>query len=373
MQKGPRRSPLIRNEVLYMSEPTTPAAILSERIAALRRECGLTQEQLGRRMGVSAQAVSKWEKGGAPDLALLPLLADRLGVSIDALFGRESGAPADAAELACRYIVSLPEGERLGAVCRLAWKMLQGVSDWLSGFPASGLDYMSSAYYTTPDGEELCLRALIDLPEGFAFGVGAQDISFLSIWPEPAAGYDAMLAGNEEYRALFACLAKPGCLELLRYLLSEPKKRWFVPAVAARETGLPLGQAEAALASLCEQGLLGSLELTLETGPATAYTLQAGSALLPTLCMARYLIGATDVYALCWDTRKKPLLRGPNAAARRAGAPAGAQPTGAMPQPPGAMPQPPDAMPQSPGTIPQPPGGQAPARPDDAREGGPRP
>lgn len=49
---------------------------LSERIAVLRRERGLTQEQLGQLVGVSAQAVSKWEKGGAPDVELLPTLAD---------------------------------------------------------------------------------------------------------------------------------------------------------------------------------------------------------------------------------------------------------------------------------------------------------
>ena len=46
--------------------------ILSEHIAELRRERGLTQEQLGQPLGVSAQAVSKWEKGGAPDVELWP-------------------------------------------------------------------------------------------------------------------------------------------------------------------------------------------------------------------------------------------------------------------------------------------------------------
>ena len=45
---------------------------LSRRISELRRTRGLTQEQLGRLAGVSAQAVSKWEKGGAPDVELLP-------------------------------------------------------------------------------------------------------------------------------------------------------------------------------------------------------------------------------------------------------------------------------------------------------------
>ncbi len=47
--------------------------ILSERIAALRKERGLTQEQLGRLVGVSYQAVGKWEKGGAPDIEMLTM------------------------------------------------------------------------------------------------------------------------------------------------------------------------------------------------------------------------------------------------------------------------------------------------------------
>ena len=62
---------------------------LSEQIAALRKERGLTQEQLGNLVGVSAQAVSKWEKGGTPDVELLPILSRQLGVTIDALFGME--------------------------------------------------------------------------------------------------------------------------------------------------------------------------------------------------------------------------------------------------------------------------------------------
>ena len=38
---------------------------LSDTITRLRKERGLTQEQLGQLVGVSAQAVSKWEKGGS--------------------------------------------------------------------------------------------------------------------------------------------------------------------------------------------------------------------------------------------------------------------------------------------------------------------
>ena len=38
---------------------------LKDRIAAVRRAAGLTQEQLADMLGVSAPAVSKWERGGS--------------------------------------------------------------------------------------------------------------------------------------------------------------------------------------------------------------------------------------------------------------------------------------------------------------------
>jgi len=59
---------------------------VGELIAALRREHGLTQAELGERLHVSSQAVSKWERGETlPDTASLPDLAAILGTSIDFL------------------------------------------------------------------------------------------------------------------------------------------------------------------------------------------------------------------------------------------------------------------------------------------------
>jgi len=73
------------------------AQILSERILSLRKEKGLTQEALAQRLGVSFQAVSKWEnEQSCPDIALLPLLADIFEVPVDNLFGRQTPEPPPA-------------------------------------------------------------------------------------------------------------------------------------------------------------------------------------------------------------------------------------------------------------------------------------
>ena len=60
---------------------------LGAKVKQLRARAGLTQEQLAERLGLSAQAVSKWETASAmPDITLLPLIAEQFGVSIDELF-----------------------------------------------------------------------------------------------------------------------------------------------------------------------------------------------------------------------------------------------------------------------------------------------
>ena len=61
---------------------------MGKRIMQLRKEKGYTQEQLAELMGVSAQAVSKWENDvSCPDISILPLLAEKLGVTTDELLG----------------------------------------------------------------------------------------------------------------------------------------------------------------------------------------------------------------------------------------------------------------------------------------------
>ena len=57
---------------------------LGKRIMQHRKRLGMTQEQLADRVGVSAQAVSKWENDlSCPDISLLPQLAEIFGITVD--------------------------------------------------------------------------------------------------------------------------------------------------------------------------------------------------------------------------------------------------------------------------------------------------
>lgn len=86
---------------------------LNERIIQARKQAGLTQEQLGEKLGVSRQAVSKWESGQAnPDVTYIIAMCRLFDVSADwLLFGKDSAAadsePMEAPQGAKTYCLFL--------------------------------------------------------------------------------------------------------------------------------------------------------------------------------------------------------------------------------------------------------------------------
>lgn len=98
---------------------------IGKRIALLRKEKGLKQEELAEMLGVSGQAVSKWENDQTcPDISLLPQLASILGVTVDELLsGKREMAPSvqilpeeqrkDIKEMMLRIIVDSADGDKV--------------------------------------------------------------------------------------------------------------------------------------------------------------------------------------------------------------------------------------------------------------------
>ena len=71
----------------FEEERNVTVMSVGENIAYFRKKLGLTQEMLSERIGVTAQAVSKWENGVTnPDISLLPRISEALGIGIGDLF-----------------------------------------------------------------------------------------------------------------------------------------------------------------------------------------------------------------------------------------------------------------------------------------------
>ena len=93
-----------------------------QRFSRLRKQRGLTQEELGEKFGISGQAVSKWENDASmPDISILPELSDVLGVSLNELLGKEESktrlVPAeerkDINDLVLRVRVDSADGDKI--------------------------------------------------------------------------------------------------------------------------------------------------------------------------------------------------------------------------------------------------------------------
>ena len=98
---------------------------IGKRIAALRREKNLKQDDLAQMLEVSPQAVSKWENDQTcPDISLLPKLAKILGVSVDELLsGKQEPQPVatlvpedqrkDIKDMMLRIVVDSADGDKV--------------------------------------------------------------------------------------------------------------------------------------------------------------------------------------------------------------------------------------------------------------------
>lgn len=101
---------------------------LGEKIFYCRRRAGFSQEQLAERLGVSRQAVSKWENGDSePELGKLRLLAEAFGVSTDWLLSGEEPEDAGGAQWAG---ASADPAEEAAAPVRAA-EWLDAVPGWI--------------------------------------------------------------------------------------------------------------------------------------------------------------------------------------------------------------------------------------------------
>ena len=116
---------------------------IGKRIAQHRKRMGLTQDQLAEKLGITAQAISKWENDlSCPDIAILPKLADIFTTTTDALLGHETPSPVfettvvsatSAEDNGLRYdsdsgIIDLHwDGAKIGGIGIACWVLLTGI------------------------------------------------------------------------------------------------------------------------------------------------------------------------------------------------------------------------------------------------------
>ncbi len=97
----------------------------SDNFKTMRKQRNLTQEQIAETLGVSCQAVSKWETNSSyPDISLLPIIADYFGVSVDYLIAHDTSKQFEEIDNTCKLADNMFTEERYMEVVPILREML---------------------------------------------------------------------------------------------------------------------------------------------------------------------------------------------------------------------------------------------------------
>ena len=163
---------------------------LGRRIQALRKEQALTQDALAERMGITPQAVSKWENDqSCPDIMSLPQLAKELHTTVDTLLTGETAdfSPATPAkrpeELIVRIAIKADDEAR---VClNLPYKVFSlGAGYGILSFTFSANEGDLDAEQLARTMADVDFRVIADLIERGARGTLVNAADMLTIWTE---------------------------------------------------------------------------------------------------------------------------------------------------------------------------------------------
>lgn len=270
-------------------------------IRALRLAKHITQEQLGKAVGVSMQAVSRWECGGAPDISVLPLIADYFEVSLDALFGRTLDNETALEHHLYDDLWRTHENQKVERACKYGWAMFKGMSGMES--------FANEEYGKVAAAETVGTYARLSFDAGYVFMNAIEEFHYFLVMPEPENGYNAALAHMDEYAKLFSLLADRCKLRLLSYICSCKESLLSVQSTA-KTLGFDEDETLELLEQFCTLEWVLPESIDMGNGPVRVYRPGDTMALLPLLCFAREFMANAKLFYLNNYLRTKPMLQG---------------------------------------------------------------
>ena len=204
---------------------------IGENIKKCRIEKGLTQEQLAQIVGVSNQAVSKWETNSSiPDGLLFVPIADALGVTIDNLFGRNTSNEKEIYNGIINIIKQTPHENQMEKVREICWQTQKGLfGTIINENPSYHPDELKNADHSS----------FITTDTGFTSISNRSEIQFFSLFVEPTEGFKILKNCSEHFRQLFEAMGDENVMKSFFYLYSKPNGYTFEKEVLSKDCEIP--------------------------------------------------------------------------------------------------------------------------------------
>ncbi len=277
-------------------------SVIGKQIKKFRTAKGITQEQLGELVGVTTQAVSKWERGGTPDAELLPKLSQVLGVSIDALF---EICEENLALTLARNINQMPEDEAYRFAFNICWAIKNGLmpgdilpEHFFNNFIENFADEKSKTHRF----------AKIMKDNGMSTTRLSPDFHYFFLMKEPKSGIKSKLADAEALRKVFQIFADKKLLSIILYMYSRLNTP-IASSLISKNTGIAENEVDRCMDILCKNNLATKSVIETANGEMYSYMFNQESSVIPLLCFADE-ITITESYDYGWSfSRTKPLLK----------------------------------------------------------------
>lgn len=264
----------------------------------IRKEKGITQEQLAEAVGVSPQAVSKWEINSFPDAALLPKISERLGVSIDEIFGLKN-ENISIYDRVLQHIKATPTDKIFDEAFSISRAVI------LAGCGCPRYEPLIPEIIAS----EYDNHSRLNFRKGFIEARNNGDLQYVFLLPEPECGYDRVLKYDEEYVKLFGVLSKPNALKALYFMAGREGTMFFKKDTLMHELGISSENANEIIKAFCDIGFIW--EATLNGGDSSEkiYQYISRCELVAFLAAARYFMYPPNNFGYSSDGRHERYLK----------------------------------------------------------------
>lgn len=255
-------------------------------IQHLRRQKGMTQAELAQAVGVTPQAVSKWERGCFPDAELLPRISDALGVSINDLYSKKNCEPKDIKQTIVDVIQKEPVEQRMKTADSLIWACILGISGTSS---VSEAFHQFNSFSASSEGDYL-LHSL--QKTGLILGDLTSGHRYFMLAPQQEENYQNRIPRPAETSRFFHILSDPDVLSIIYYFFRRPQGAGVTKQAIAAGCRLSEKNVNQAIHSLLRSGIVGETAIEGEHGPISTFHMEKTEFLIGILLIAKNIIAS---------------------------------------------------------------------------------